>query len=310
MLISIVITAYNVEKYIRKAVESAASQKGEDIEVEVVVVNDHATDNTEEILNELVKEYDNVRWIYADEINVGAGKARKAGIKKSKGEYVLLLDGDDWLDDGFIDALAKKAVETGADIVSGGVTINKPDGSSEATCYGEFILKDDDKVTRFFGERIVFMNNKLIRRTLHDQVPYCERRFIEDTPTIVPQLYLANMVAYVNVAGYHYRMVETSLTHSSSQLKVGVYRALCVKDLMNFFKDKPRGGWCNIVNINVLHGLVSQVINSKVTYEEIASYGKDWLDFTLLMMDVIKVMAKAQQSVANAQTNNQVVENL
>lgn len=312
MLISIVITAYNVEKYIEQSIKSVLYQKKttsnlNDFDVEIIVVDDFSTDNTSYIIRQLQEETNNgFKIINSGEKNSGAGAARKAGIKESKGDYILLLDGDDWLESDYISQLVEVALKTDADIVGGGIIINKPNNVVETYTYGEYELTGEDKVTRFFGERVVFMNNKLIKKHLHEKVPYCTRRFIEDTQVIVPQLYLANKVVYVNCAGYHYRMLDSSLTHTASRLKYNVYRALCLKDLMEFFQDKPKGGWCDIVNFNSLLNLVMPVVVSKPTIDEIMSFGpdamKDWMDFSLLAFETITLFIRM-----NNNSNNKTV---
>lgn len=302
MLISIIITAYNVEDYIEQSIKSALNQKltidgYSDFTTEVIVVDDFSTDKTRDIINNIYNEYHgNFKIINSSTKNSGSGISRKAGISIAKGDYLILLDGDDWLEEDYLSKLVAVAYKTNADIISGGIIVNKPNNAVETYTYGDFELTGDDKVTRFFGEKIVFMNNKIIKKHLHDKVPYCTRRFIEDTQVIIPQLYLANKVVYVNCAGYHYRMNEKSLTHKASALKYNVYRALCLKDLMEFFKDKPKGGWCDIINFQQLMILISNVVTSTVTLDDIKNFGtnalEDWAEFSLLAFEAITLNAK------------------
>jgi hypothetical protein len=84
------------------------------------------------------------------------------------------------------------------------------------------------------------MNNKIIKRELGVKVPYCTRRFIEDTPTIIPILWYANKVAYVSNVGYHYRDNENSLTHQANIFKYALYRGLCTLDLIDFFNTHDK----------------------------------------------------------------------
>lgn len=100
MLVSIVITAYNVEPYIRQCVLSAVNQmrttpKGNTFDLEVIVVDDYSTDDTSQILEELVMDHKDLQVIKSGDCNQGAGMSRRVGITSSKGDYVLLLDGDD-----------------------------------------------------------------------------------------------------------------------------------------------------------------------------------------------------------------------
>ena len=89
-LVSIIIPAYNAEKYIQRALESALAQTYKDIEI--IVIDDGSTDKTAEI----IKTYQDPRIIYIFQKNQGQGPARNNGIKKSQGEYITFLDADDY----------------------------------------------------------------------------------------------------------------------------------------------------------------------------------------------------------------------
>ena len=85
---SIIIPVYDVEKYIKKCLDSVFNQTYNNYEV--IVVNDGTKDNSMEI----VKNY-NV--ITINQKNQGLSMARNNGVKKAKGEYLLFLDSDDYL---------------------------------------------------------------------------------------------------------------------------------------------------------------------------------------------------------------------
>lgn len=88
-LVSIIIPAYNAERYIARAIKSALNQTWRDIEV--IVVDDGSTDRTAEIVRSFKDP--RVRYIYQQNQNVGS--ARNHGIKESKGKYITFLDADD-----------------------------------------------------------------------------------------------------------------------------------------------------------------------------------------------------------------------
>lgn len=277
MKISIIITAYNVGEFIERAVKSVLSQTYKNIEV--VIVEDCSTDNTKDIIEQLAKEDDRIKIIYHEE-NKGAGWGRRDGINACTGDYFITVDGDDWLDEDFIESLVKRAEETGADVVSGGITCDKEGGYWEATCYGDVICEDEDKVLKFWGEKIIFMNNKIIKRELHDKVPYCTRRFIEDTPTIIPMLWHANMVAYVSNVGYHYRDNANSLTHQANAFKYALYRGLCSLDLIDFFNVYDKDILDKLPLKQMLQQQLDIIKQIKPTMEDINKYLSDWLEFS------------------------------
>ena len=90
--VSVVIPAYNVEKYVCFAVNSVLRQTLEDIEI--IVVNDCSTDRTAEVLSEHFSDEKRVKLLTQPQ-NMGVGEARNRGIKEATGEYIAFLDSDD-----------------------------------------------------------------------------------------------------------------------------------------------------------------------------------------------------------------------
>lgn len=89
-LVSIIIPAYNMEKYVKEAVNSALAQTYKNIEV--IVVDDGSTDGTAKVLAPYARKK-RIRYIYQE--NKGLAGARNTGIRKAGGEYIALLDADD-----------------------------------------------------------------------------------------------------------------------------------------------------------------------------------------------------------------------
>lgn len=287
MKISVVITAYNVAEYIAECLNSVLGQSYQ--RIEIIVVDDCSTDGTAEIVREYAGKYGNIRVIRNEE-NKGAGMSRRIGIADATGEYTMLLDGDDYIKNAdFIRDLVETAEKTDADVVGGGITILKEDGSWDATAYGECITEGIEKVSRFWGERIVFMNNKLIRTSLYEKVPYCGRRYIEDTPVIIPILWHANKVAYVNNVGYTYRMRPASLTHTTTRVKEIIYKGLCWLDLMDFFEECDKA----VLNAVNVRGYLSNIINwlnaGPLSEEEVKPFASDWQEFTRRLFARIQI---------------------
>lgn len=271
-------TAYNMEQYIEEAMYSCLNQTYRDIEL--VVVEDCSTDKTLEVIEKIAKIDPRV-VIVKHEKNLGAGMGRRDGINAATGDYFITIDADDWLDEDFIESLATKAMESGADIVSGGITVERGEGYWEKTCYGDVTCTGLDKVKRFWGEKVVFMNNKIIRTKFREKIPYCHRRFIEDTPTIIPMLHLANQVDYVSNTGYHYRMQNDSLTHQADPFKYALYRALCCMDLIDYFKDNQAEDVLQSIPIqSMLQKQVEIIKQINPDKEVIMKYLDDWVEFT------------------------------
>lgn len=115
--VSIIVPVYNVEKYLRKCLDSLINQTLK--EIEIICVNDGSKDNSPKILEEYAKK-DN-RIIVINQENAGLSVARNSGIDIAKGEYIGFVDSDDWVDLDFFEKLYYSATSNDTDIAVGGI---------------------------------------------------------------------------------------------------------------------------------------------------------------------------------------------
>lgn len=113
-LVSVLIPAYNSEDTLKLCLDSVVKQSYQNLEI--IIVNDGSTDNSQAILDQYL-EIDN-RIFIINKVNEGLVLARKTGIEAAHGKYIQYLDSDDFLELDAIEILVKKAEETGADIVA------------------------------------------------------------------------------------------------------------------------------------------------------------------------------------------------
>ncbi|WP_302608439.1 glycosyltransferase family 2 protein [uncultured Bacteroides sp.] len=111
-LVSIIIPAYNVEKYIEECVLSVTKQSYANIEI--LVVDDGSSDNTPTIIDRLAVL--DKRVVVIHQKNAGVSAARNTGIDVSKGEYVVFVDGDDYIAPDFVEYLLGIVETTGAEL--------------------------------------------------------------------------------------------------------------------------------------------------------------------------------------------------
>ena len=91
-LVSVIMPAYNCEKYITKALDSVLIQ---DIPLEIIVINDCSNDHTEDIILQYAAEHPEICYL-KNETNLGASGSRNRAVKLAHGKYVAFLDSDDW----------------------------------------------------------------------------------------------------------------------------------------------------------------------------------------------------------------------
>ena len=113
--ISVIIPAYNAGKFIGDAIGSVQSQTYQNFEV--IVVDDCSSDDTAAVVEALSARDPRVRLIKSPE-NKGPGHARNLGLELAEGEWVTLLDADDWYQSERLERLLKAAVDTNVDVLA------------------------------------------------------------------------------------------------------------------------------------------------------------------------------------------------
>lgn len=111
-LISVIVPVYNVEKYLKRCVESIETQTYQNFEL--ILVNDGSTDSSLKICRELENKYSNIRIV--DKKNGGLSSARNAGLKAATGEYVVFIDSDDWISKDYFEYALRIIKENRAEI--------------------------------------------------------------------------------------------------------------------------------------------------------------------------------------------------
>lgn len=117
-VVSVILPAYNVEKFIGKCIESLVKQSYP--QIEILVVDDGSTDSTAQVVHEIQKQYSKIRYIYQH--NQGSGPARNNGLSNATGNFVIFVDPDDWVDIKMVENLVKAQSENNADLVCSGYT--------------------------------------------------------------------------------------------------------------------------------------------------------------------------------------------
>ena len=115
-LVSIIIPVYNVASYISECLKSIESQTYSNLEI--LVIDDGSSDKTADIVRYFASKDKRIRLI--SQSNQGVSSARNHGLDLMSGKYVAFVDGDDWIEEGYIEKMYKKMSETDSDIVKSG----------------------------------------------------------------------------------------------------------------------------------------------------------------------------------------------
>lgn len=256
--ISVITTVYNVGSYLNKAIDSVLCQTFEDWEM--LLINDCSTDNSLEI----IKSYDDSRLrLINNEVNVGAGVSRQIGIDNAQGEFIIFLDGDDWLNDECLEKLYNSAIEEDADIVN--CWLHKHNSHNLFKFQG---------LNKFLKEEFTtYLGNKLIRRSLFEKTHYSPLRLFEDINTLYRLLHLSKKTIKIEYVGYNYNIRPNSLTTTPNQQhKWLIYHTLAVIENVDYF-DGIKFDYDEIYNVKRAFEMYRQI--TTIPFDHIKEYASE-----------------------------------
>lgn len=207
---SIIIPVYNVEEYIKDCLESVKKQTFKDYEV--LVVNDGTKDKSMDI----VKNYD-VKVINQE--NQGLSGARNTGAKEAKGEYIIFLDSDDWIENNLLEEISK-ALEDNPDLVRFQIrkvfekkdSIDYPEEAFD-TCNG---VEAFEKICKYHFVEIAC--SYCIKRSYYEKnhFEFAKGMIHEDFGLMPLVIIKANKVKSISTIGYNYRQRENSIMSNTN----------------------------------------------------------------------------------------------
>lgn len=169
-LISVIITNYNYGDYIGQAIESVLNQTYTNIEL--IVVNDGSTDNSDIVIKKFVKQKPDIKYI--KQKNLGANVSRNKGLSDSGGEFIFFLDADNWLNPDHLESLYRTLLKKKADIVYG--DIQDFNGDTSLRIMPEFSL-EILKIANYIDTSSL-IRKKAIGKSLFDIE--LNRKFLQD----------------------------------------------------------------------------------------------------------------------------------
>ena len=111
-LVSVIVPVYNVEKYIEKCVRTIMEQDHKNLEI--ILVDDGTKDSSGQIIDELAQQDHRIHVIHKE--NGGVATARNRGLDVATGEYIVFVDGDDYVEKEYVSYLVDLAEHTGCDM--------------------------------------------------------------------------------------------------------------------------------------------------------------------------------------------------
>lgn len=162
ILVSFIVPAYNVDKYIEQCIMSIIEQDYRNIEI--IVVDDGSQDQTGEIIDEIAITDGRVRPVHQS--NAGVSAARNAGMDIAKGEYVVFVDGDDYIAPNYTDYMLCLALDNNADFV---LSLNCYTRKGEEQINNDLVkcIDGEEATALLLGPRVIVgCWNKIYKTTL------------------------------------------------------------------------------------------------------------------------------------------------
>lgn len=145
-LVTVVVTAYNIDKYIEECVKSILSQRYSDLEI--LIIDDGSSDRTSQICQQMTDLDSRIQYVYQE--NAGVSVARNNGIERAQGKYICFVDGDDFLPEDAISSLVNE-IDKLTDIVIGDyVTFDMGETKEEVFFTNSFVADDFQKKKKLF----------------------------------------------------------------------------------------------------------------------------------------------------------------
>lgn len=235
--VSVIVTIYNREKYLRDCVCSLFEQTLDN--VEFIFVDDGSTDNSLSLLDEIMELYPSRKpqiVIIRLEKNCGRAVARQTGINNVKGEYVIHVDSDDWVDRDMFELLYQKAKESDADIV--GCNITHEYSNYQRIYKQNYSDNMDENIRRLLNGKIFpSLCTSLTRTSLikDNYITFPQGLDTGEDLLFNLQLYLrANKVIGVDAPSYHYRHTvdSGSFQHTEKSIESVIEVARRIESLM------------------------------------------------------------------------------
>ena len=215
--ISIIVPAYNVEKYIEDCLASLVKQTFKDFEV--IVINDGSSDLTPEIAN--VFQNCDKRFKLISQKNKGLSAARNTGLNNVQGQYVTFLDSDDWVSENYLEGLYSAIKQNDSDIAAATIIRKRPKSEKYRVHYTE------EKVYETLQEKLDICNipkccyvwNKLYKVDLVKNRKFQEGKYFEDVLWIPEIIKASDKLVTVPDIKYYYRVTKGSIVKTTSKNK-------------------------------------------------------------------------------------------
>lgn len=232
-IISVIIPIFNVEKYLKRCVDSIINQTYKNLEI--ILVDDGSTDECPGICDDYAKKDGRIKVIHKE--NGGLSDARNAGMKTASGEYIGFVDSDDWIDLQTYSLVLQKMFDTQSQIGAFNI-ISVSDGDFSPDLSDKFEVLDSQKAIENTIDNVKVKTvawNKLYHRSVLKDLSFKIGRLNEDEFFTFYALDKAERIVYLYRQCYYYYQRPDSIMGSYSIKRLDMLDG--VRERMNFTKE-------------------------------------------------------------------------
>ncbi len=227
-LISIIVPIYNVEKQVKKCIESIIRQTYANIEI--ILVDDGSTDRSGAICDEYAAKDKRIRVIHKK--NEGLSDARNSGMEICSGKYVGFIDGDDWIADDMYEFLYNTLVDNSVDISVCGYYMEDDEGVYASECADGNLKAYEcrEAVCAIVKDEEIhsYAWNKLYKKEMFEGIRYPSKRYVQDIFVLYKVFMNATKIVCSNQPKYYYYQRKNSIQRTrGNKLNWDQFSAYC-----------------------------------------------------------------------------------
>lgn len=283
-LVSIIVPVYNIENYAENCIKSLVNQTYQDIEI--ILVDDGSTDNSGKICDDFAQQHELIKVVHKE--NGGLSSARNAGLDVASGDYIMFIDGDDYIAENAVEILLKHIANNDADMVQFDYEetfVPYKSTKSSATDTKELVtdLKQMFEKLYLIGGPAASSCTKLYKKELFNTLRFKEGIIHEDEFLITELLPQVKSILYIPDKLYFYVMRTGSIVKSGfskkrlDSLMVSENRIDKLEKLgFSELKEKEKNRWfTTAVNLWCDTTAVKDYENRKIIYDKIYMFIKN-----------------------------------
>ena len=257
-LVSVIIPVYNVEDYLDRCVVSVVNQSYK--KLQIILVDDGSPDHCPEMCDAWAEKDERITVVH--QVNKGLSAARNTGIDIASGDYVLLLDSDDYIAPFAVELLLYAVLQTNSDMAICGFAKGSEDHYVflEGKTRAVECIDHETALYRIYSDSTNALKygaawGKLYRRSLYEDICYPEGKIFEDIYTTHKLLYRCGQIAVLDIPLFYYFQRPGSIMSASFSMKKLDYLQALVEQV-EFFEDHGLRELAETAYDELLHSLI------------------------------------------------------